>query len=118
MHDWRWIEDGQRFLWLSERDGWQHLYAVSLADQPISLLTPGEFDVISVAGVDEQQGCVYFIASPDNPTQRYLYRVPLDGSGEVERVSPADQPGTHSYDLSKDGRWAFHTFSPFRPAAR
>jgi dipeptidyl-peptidase-4 len=113
MYDWRWIDDGGRFLWLSERDGWQHLYAVSLADQSISLLSPGGLDVISIAGVDEQQGCVYFIASPDNPTQRYLYRAPLDGSGEVARVSPAAQQGTHSYNFSKDGRWAFHTFSRF-----
>ncbi|MCX6874301.1 MAG: S9 family peptidase [Verrucomicrobia bacterium] len=113
MNEWRWIEDGRRFLWLSERDGWQHLYAVSNADGAIRLLTPGEFDVISVVGVDEQQGCAYFIASPDHPTQRYLYRVPLDGTGEVARVSPPDQQGTHAYDFSKDGHWAFHTFSRF-----
>jgi dipeptidyl-peptidase-4 len=113
MDEWRWIEGGNRFLWLSERDGWQHLYAVSVANQAISLLTPGEFDAISVAGVDVQQGCAYFIASPDNPTQRYLYRTPLDGTGAVTRVSPTGQQGTHSYEFSKDGRWAFHTFSRF-----
>lgn len=116
MDKWRWIEAGSRFLWLSERDGWQHLYAVSLASQEINLLTPGEFDVISIAGIDELQACVYFIASPFDPTQRYLYRVPLDGSGDAVRVSPADQQGTHSYDFSKDGRWAFHTFSCFGQA--
>jgi dipeptidyl-peptidase-4 len=113
MHEWRWVEQGRRFLWLSERDGWQHLYAVSDTDGAASLLTPGEFDVISVAGVDEQLGCVYFIASPDDPTQRHLYRAPLDGSGEVLRVSPQDQPGTHSYQISRDGRWGFHTYSRF-----
>ena len=113
MNSLRWIDDEKRFLWLSERDGWQHLYAVSAATQALTLLTPGAFDVISVEGVDEQLGCAYFIASPDNPTQRYLYRVPLDGTGEVTRVSPLDQQGAHSYDFSKDGRWAFHTFSCF-----
>ncbi|MEO0017983.1 MAG: hypothetical protein RLZZ522_1266, partial [Verrucomicrobiota bacterium] len=113
MNDLRWIDDESRCLWLSERDGWQHLYAVSTATQELTLLTPGAFDVISVEGVDEQLGCAYVIASPDNPTQRYLYRVPLDGTGEVTRVSPPDQQGTHSYDLSKDARWAFHTFSRF-----
>ena len=113
MDECRWIEDGNRFLWLSERDGWQHLYAVSVSNQAVCLLTPGAFDVISIAGVDEQQGCVYFIASPDNPTQRYLYRAPLDGTGELTRVSPPDKQGTHAYEFSKDGRWAFHTFSRF-----
>jgi dipeptidyl-peptidase-4 len=113
MDQWRWIENASRFLWLSERDGWQHLYAVSLASKEISLLTPGAYDVVSIAGIDELEGCVYFIASPENPTQRYLYRVPLDGAGDAVRVSPQDQQGTHTYDFSKDGKWAFHTYSSF-----
>ena len=113
MEEMPWIEDGKRFLWLSERDGWQHLYAVSATDQAIQLLTPGAFDVISIAGVNAAQGCVYFIASPDNPTQRYLYRAPLDGTGAAVRVSPSDQPGSHSYNFSGDGQWAFHTYSRF-----
>ncbi len=110
---WPWIENGKRLLWLSERDGWQHLYAVSRTTGEISLLTPGAFDVISITGVDEAQGIVYFIASPDNPTQRHLYRAPFDGRGAVLRVSPKDQPGTHAYEMSKDCRWAFHTYSRF-----
>ena len=111
--DWHWIENGARFLWLSERDGWQHIYAVGCTNRQLTLLTPGAFDAVSIAGVDEKLGCVYFIASPENPTQRYLYRAPLDGRGPVQRVSPKDQPGNHSYDLSEDGRWAFHTYSRF-----
>lgn len=113
MDDWQWIEQGQRFLWLSERDGWQHLYSVHGTSGEVTLLTPGDFDVIRLAGVDEKLGFVYFIASPDNPTQRYLYRAPLGGAGQVERVTPANQPGSHAYDVAKDGRWAFHTVSGF-----
>lgn len=113
MREWRWVENGERFLWLSERDGWQHLYSVSIKDQSVRLLTPGDFDVISLVGVDEKEGCAYFIASPDDATQRYLYRAPLDGSGKSERVSPASQPGTHAYRFSPDGLWAFHTYSRF-----
>ena len=113
VENWHWIENGKRFLWLSERDGWQHIYAVAVTNQASTLLTPGAYDALSIAGVDEHQGCVYFTASPDNPTQRYLYRAPLDGRGQVERVSPKEEPGSHSYDLSKDGRWAFHTYSRF-----
>jgi dipeptidyl-peptidase-4 len=113
MPEWRWIENGERFLWLSERDGWQHLYSVSIADETVRLLTPGEFDVVSIAGVDEKSGYAYFIASPENPTQRYLYRARLDGTGGVERVSPAGQQGWHGYKFSPDARWAFHTFSAF-----
>jgi dipeptidyl-peptidase-4 len=116
LDNWHWIENGARFLWLSERDGWQHIYAVTATGRQITLLTPGAYDAISITGVDEQLGCVYFIASPDNPTQRYLYRAPLDGRGKVERVSPKDQPGTHSYRMSNDCRRAFHTYSRFGQA--
>ena len=110
---WDWIDGGARFLWLSQRDGWRHLYAVNCTNRQITLLTPGEFDAIGIVGVDEKIGRVYFIASPDNPTQRYLYRAPLNGRGTIERISPADQPGTHSYEMSKDCRRAFHTYSRF-----
>lgn len=113
MNGWHWIEEGTRFLWLSERDGWQHLYSVSMADGSLQLLTPGEYDVLGIAGVDEKAACAYFIASPENATQRYLYRVPLDGSGGAVRVSPPDLQGTHVYNISDDGRWGFHTFSSF-----
>ena len=113
MDEFSWVDQGQRFLWLSERDGWKHLYAVSLADGSTRLLTPGEFDVIALAGVDEAQGFIYFIASPDEPTRRYLYRVRLDGSGQLERITPAGQPGSHAYHLAPGAQWAFHTHSQF-----
>jgi dipeptidyl-peptidase-4 len=109
----KWLDDGRGFTWLSERDGWQHLYLVSRSSGKAELLTPGEFDVISVQSVDEQGGWVYYIASPNNPTQRYLYRSPLDGGGTVERVTPDGQTGTHSYQISPDSKWAFHTHSSF-----
>ena len=95
--DWHWIQHGKRFLWLSERDGWRHLYAVSRSGQEVKLLTPGKYDVISVAGVDEKHGWIYLIASPENPTQCYLYRVSLQNGGNLTRLTPAEQCGTHSY---------------------
>jgi dipeptidyl-peptidase-4 len=113
MNEWLWIDGGDRFLWLSERDGWRHLYVVSVIDQSVTLLTPGVFDVINVAGVDEENGWVYFTASPDFATQRHLYRVSLDGCGASVKINPLDQPGTHTYQCSEGAKWAFHTYSSF-----
>lgn len=110
-NDLRWIDNGKNFTWSSERDGWRHLYLVSRFGKKITLLTPGQFDVINVEGIDEKGRWVYYIASPDNPTQRYLYRTPLDGSGKIERVTPFNQKGTHTYQISPDSKWAFHTYS-------
>ena len=113
VDDLHWLGDGRRFTWISERDGWRHLYLVPREGGEPSLATPGAYDVIDVVRVDEKSGQVDFIASPDDPKSRYLYRAPLDGSAKPERLSPADQPGTHAYQVSPDGRWAFHTYSTF-----
>jgi dipeptidyl-peptidase-4 len=107
----KWLNNGKSFTWLSERDGWRHLYLVLRSGKKITLLTPGEFDVITVQGIDEESGWVYYIASPDNPTQRYLYRTGLDGSGRAKRITPTDQEGTHKYEFSPDAKWAIHTQS-------
>ncbi|MFM7413159.1 MAG: prolyl oligopeptidase family serine peptidase, partial [Planctomycetota bacterium] len=63
------------------------------------------------AVVDEAGGWYFFYASPGDGPRRALYRVPLDGSGTLERVTPRDQAGTHDYSFSPDARWAFHTHS-------
>jgi dipeptidyl-peptidase 4 len=106
---WNWINKGKEFIWLSEKDGWRHIYKISLEGKE-TLLTKGDYDVIDLNQIDEAGGYVYFIASPNNATQRYLYRVKLKG-GTVERVTPAGEPGTHSYEISPNGKIALHSFS-------
>jgi len=111
--DLKWLDNGERFTWLSERDGWRHLYLVSRDGKDVKLLTPGDFDIVSIQSIDDKNGWVYYIASPENPTQRYLFRSPLSGEGSSERLSPLDQPGTHAYQLSPGSNWAFHTYQTF-----
>ncbi|MDA0282008.1 MAG: DPP IV N-terminal domain-containing protein [Planctomycetota bacterium] len=106
-----WIRDGKAFIVVSEKDGWRHAFAYSREGKELSLLTPGKYDVIDRATIDEDGGWFYFHASPDNGTQKYLHRVPLDGTGTLERITPEAQPGTHDFDFSPDARWAFHTWS-------
>ncbi len=108
-----WIRDGKAFIVISEKDGWRHAFLYSRDGKELSLLTPGEYDIIDRGVVDEDGGWLYFYASPDNATQKYLYRVPIDGTGSMERITPKEQPGTHRYDFSPDAHWAFHTWSTF-----
>ncbi|MDX1416544.1 MAG: S9 family peptidase [Candidatus Promineifilaceae bacterium] len=109
--DLKWLDDGSAFSWLSERDGWRHLYRVSRDGQEITLLTPGDYDVTAVKKIDEAAGNVYFMASPDDAAQRYLFRAGLDGSGDVQRLTPAGAPGIHSYQISENASYTFHTYS-------
>jgi dipeptidyl-peptidase-4 len=113
MNEVPWIEGGRSFLWLSERSGWQHVYRVGRDGGQPKLITRFDADATEIAGVDESRGLVYIVASPENATQRYLYRSKLDGSSTPERVTPTSQPGTHSYDVAPGGRLAFHTYSRF-----
>ncbi len=109
----RWVDHGRSFLWISERDGWRHIYRAAADGSATTLVTPFAGDILQLSGTDAAGEWVYFIASPDQPTTRYLYRSRLDGRGAPERLTPASQPGTHSYRLAPGGRLAFHTYSRF-----
>ncbi|MDB4644576.1 DPP IV N-terminal domain-containing protein [Rubripirellula sp.] len=107
-----WLDDASSFTWMSERDGWRHLYLVTLDDGATKQITSGDFDVIELLKVNEADGLAYFIASPDEASQRYLYRVNLDGTN-MQRVTPAGVAATHSYKISPDAQFAIHQVSRF-----
>jgi dipeptidyl-peptidase-4 len=108
---WDWLNKGKEFCWVTEKDGWRHLYRISRDGKKETLVTKGNYDIITINLIDEKNNYVYFIASPDNATQKYLYRTKLDGKGKLERITPASQPGTHDYDISPNALFALHDFS-------
>jgi dipeptidyl-peptidase-4 len=111
--DARWLNQGNSFLWTSERSGWRHVFNITRDGKTALNLTEGNFDVISIQTIDEENGWLYYIASPDNVAQRYLYRSKLDGSLSNQRVTPEGFSGTNSYQMSADGQWAIHSHSTF-----
>jgi dipeptidyl-peptidase-4 len=113
-----WLNEKQEFLWLSEKDGFRHAYRVERNGSGERLITRFSGDVTDVLGINAAETWLYFMASPRDASQRYLFRSRLDAAGEPERITPSDQPGTHRYDLSPDGRWALHTYSRFEMPPR
>lgn len=102
------------YLWLSERDGFRHAFRVGgPSGDPETLITRFDADVIDALGVDPEEKWFYFTASPDDATRQYLYRASLEGNDPPEKLTPEAATGTHTYDLSPDRRWAFHTYSRF-----
>jgi dipeptidyl-peptidase 4 len=111
VDDLEWLHGGSDFLWVSEKDGWRHVYTLSRDGKQMQLATPGSFDVVEFVRVDPDEQWIYYIASLQNATERYLYRSKLDGTRTPERVTPANEPGAHNYDISPDFHWAFHAYS-------
>ena len=113
-----WFDDGRRFTWLSDRDGWQRAYVVSRDGSDVRAVTPAGLDVLSVLQIDTDGGWIYFRAAPMpapgrmTNVRRVLYRTRLDGT-ETERLTPDDAPGSHSYTLSPGARYAVHSWSGF-----
>jgi len=110
-NDFNWLNNGKSVLWATEKDGWRHLYNVSLEGKPEKLVTKGDYDFIDLNHVDAKRGYVYFMASPNNATQSYLYKTKLNGKGKLQLLNPSGLKGTHGYNVSPTGKFAFHTFS-------
>ena len=103
------LNHGKEFILNTEKDGWRHLYQIDQKGDE-KLLTPGDYDLASVYLINEKEQYIYLNASPDNPTQRYLYQVSMK-TGKKERLTPKDEPGTHNYVIAPNGKFAVHTWS-------
>jgi dipeptidyl-peptidase 4 len=111
---WKWVNKGQEFIFVSEKDGWRHIYKISRDGKSETLLTKGNYDIGSIKCIDEANNYVYFTASPYNPTQQYLYRVRINSTkptNEAEGLGDASLKGTHNYTISPNGKFAMHSFS-------
>ena len=104
------LESGDRFIWLSERDGWNHLHLYDMQGRRLRRLTEGLFPVVQVVAVDERDGWVYFTAHGDKkrPYDTHLYRVSLGGR-KFKRLTGAK--GVHRIRFSPSGNFFLDTHS-------
>jgi dipeptidyl-peptidase-4 len=98
----RFLKDGKRFIWTSERTGWRNLFLYELSGKRLVTLTRHSFEVGDVVHVDEEAGLVFYTArSGDNPLKLQLHRVGLDGKGDVRLTNPVFH---HTVNMAPDGR--------------
>jgi len=118
----RFLKGGREFLWVSERDGWQHVYLYTSEGKVVRQITEGPwmldrpiFQDAPLYQLDPEEKWLYFAATTPDPRERQLYRMQLDGQGR-ERVTR--EVGEHTLALSPDGRFLADTFSaPDTPPA-
>ncbi len=106
-----WNQSGTAFTWLSEREGWRQLYSITADGAASRRITNGEYDIIKVLKVDEKSNRVYYVASPQQGTEQYLYLQNLSGNAAPKRLTPEGRSGWHDYKISHDGKHAIHTYS-------
>lgn len=83
------LEDGKRFLWTSEQDGWHHIYLYDMKGKELQQLTAGEWEVTELYGIDEKEGLVYYQAAEKSPLERQVYSVSLNGKSKQEVAGAA-----------------------------
>jgi dipeptidyl-peptidase-4 len=103
------LENGSRFIWTSERSGYNHIYLYEKNGQVVRQLTTGEWDVApqsrtggGVRAVDEDGGMVWFLGFRDDPTERHLYRVALTGAAP-QKMTQAE--GWYDAAVAPDGHF-------------
>lgn len=106
-----WYQQNKGILWSSEKDGWRHFYHLDFNKTSEKLITSGNYDVLELKYIDEKNDYLYFLASPENATQKYLYKCRLKDGGKEMLVSPKELKGTHEYNFSGNGKYAMHRFS-------
>jgi dipeptidyl-peptidase 4 len=106
--DVRFLGDGKRFLWTSERDGFRHIYLYSNDGKDVKQLTSGPWEVSAIDGVDEAAGRVFYTSSEPTPLERHLYSVGLDSKGK-RALTP--EPGTHMISMAPTGAYYLDTDS-------
>ena len=110
---WKFINSGKEFLYTTEKDGWSHIYRFNIKKQTEYLVTKGNYDVVKPLAYDEKSDEVYFIASPNQPTERYLYKTSAKGKGNLKRITPEILEGSHNYQISTKAKYTFHSFSNY-----
>ena len=99
------------FLWISDQDGWQHIYRYDYSGRLINQVTSGKWSVTRIEGTDAARGMIYYSSTEDSPLQRQLYAVRFDGSGR-QRLTQTS--GTHQIDMSPDTRYYIDRWSSVR----
>ncbi|MCC6126509.1 MAG: DPP IV N-terminal domain-containing protein [Pirellulales bacterium] len=98
----RFLEDGKRFIWTSDRTGWKNFYLYELSGKLPATLTSHDFEVGPIVRLDEKAGKLYYMARDgDNPMKLQLHCVGLDGQGGKRLTDPAF---FHSVDVAPDGK--------------
>ena len=97
-----------QFIWMSERDGFQHMYLYNTKGELIKQITSGNWEVTEYMGLDQKRKNMFFRATKESPLEQNIYKVELK-SGEISRLST--DHGTHRAMISHSGEFIIDIYS-------
>ena len=101
-------QEVHEFYWISDRDGFRHLYRYNYDGELLNQVTQGEWEVTYIHALDVASGHLYYSSTEISPLQRHLYRVNLDGT---DRQRITREEGRHQANVSPNGQYFIHTWS-------
>jgi dipeptidyl-peptidase 4 len=105
------LKSRPEFLWTSQRSGFRHIYRYSHNGELLGQLTKGDWEVLTVAAINEEKGRVYYTSNQASPLESRFYRVGFDGSDTTPATNDA---GTHSIDANSNGTYYLDSFSSLK----
>jgi dipeptidyl-peptidase-4 len=96
------------FFWISDQDGWQHVYRYDYSGRLLNQVTRGPWMAVRIEGIDPRTRTLYYQSTADSPLGRQLYAIRFDGKGKRRLTSTA---GSHSIDMSPDTRYFIDRWS-------
>lgn len=106
--DLQFLDDGNHFIMMSEKDGWAHLFLMDMNGNEVRCLTPGDFDVTEFIGFDAKRKKIYYQAAKQSPMTRDIFVVGLNGKG-LKRLS--SNTGTNHANFSASYKYFINNFS-------
>lgn len=101
-------KDTEEFFWISDRDGWSHIYRFNYDGELVNQVTEGNWEVTYVHTVDYENERIYFNSTEDSPLERHLYSVKFDGS---DKKKLTETEGTHSITMGPNAKFYLDNYS-------
>lgn len=104
-------ENSHEFFWLSDRDGYQHLYRYDYSGKLINRVTRGNWSATRIEGSDAKGQTIFYTSTEASPLERQLYSIRFDGTGQ-RRITTAE--GTHRINMSPSATYFIDRYSSLR----
>lgn len=101
-------KDTDEFFWISDRDGWSHIYRYDYEGNVINQVTQGDWEVVLFHAIDSKSNTIYYSSTEDSPLERQLYSINFKGKKKKKLTQVA---GKHSIEMAPNGKYYLDSYS-------